>query len=270
VKIFTLIVLLLMTSCAARHESPQVQATNPYQVRAEGLARSGVDALGREQWERAQMLFEKSLQAATLADNQRLMSLAWYNLGRARAAGGDINQARQAFIQAIRQADEAQDAVSRQRAGLALALLDGPASPAGNEPASIDLLRVPDAFPVDVHLAAARLAYLKHQPELARHAYGRVLEKAGQDRSGLTYAARAHLGLTQLVREQAAKDGAGDDAAWKHLNQALDLLRRSGEPRLMLKALYLAAEMEANPVRRQQWLQRAKAVQQALQKTHKE
>jgi len=270
VKAIALIFLLLMTSCAARHEPPQVQATNPYQVRAEGLARSGVDALGREQWKRAQILFDKSLQAATLADDKRLMSLAWYNLGRAREADGDAEKARAAFLQAIQQADQAQDAVSRQRADLALALLDAHDSAADKVAVSTDLLRVPDSFPVDVHLAAARLAYLEHQSELARHAYGRVLAMVGQDRSGLTYSARAYLGLTELAREQAAMDGVGEEAAWKHLHQALDLLHRSGEPRLMLKALHLAAEMEANPTRRQQWLQRAKAVQQALQKVHKE
>jgi len=267
VRVFALF-LLLLSACVGRHEPQQAEVTNPYQVRAEGLARSGVDALGREQWKRAHMLFEKSLQAATLADDQRLISLAWYNLGRARGAGGNAEEARAAFLQAMRQADEAQDAISRQRAGLALALLDEHDPAAGKVPAGADLLRVPDSFPVDVHLAAARLAYLKHQPELARHAYGRVLEMAGQDRSGLTYAARAHLGLSELARDQAALDGSSEDAAWKHLNQALDFLHRSGEPRLMLKALNLAADFETNPARRQQWLQRGKAVQQALQKMH--
>ena len=269
-KSFGLIILLLMTACAAKHELPQTQVTNPYQARAEGLARAGVHALDREQWNRAKMLFEKSLQAATLADDQRLMSLAWYNLGRAQVVRGDAKAARTAFQQAIRQADAIQERVSMKRAGLALALLDEQDSSQAKGLPSADLLRVPDAFPIDVHLAAARLAEIRHQFELAQHAYGRVLEMAGQDRSGLTYAARAHLGLVGLARSQAAPDGVVKDSAWMHLNQAISLLRRAGGPRLMLQGLNMAAEMEADPIRRQQWQQRAAAVQQALQKAHSE
>jgi len=270
VRTLGLILLLCMVACATRHEPPQTQVTNPYQARAEGLARAGVDALGREQWKSAQMLFEKSLQAATLADDERLMSLGWYNLGRAYAASGDTTAARAAYLQAMRQADEVHDAVNRQRAGLALALLDERDSTEGKVAESDNLLEVPDSFPIDVHLAAARLAQLRHQSDLARHAYGRVLELVGQDRSGFIYAARAHLGLAELIRSKAALDGVTENSAWKHLNQALDLLRRAGDPRLMLQALNLATEMETDPIRRQVWLQRASAVQQALQKAHSE
>jgi len=262
--------LLLMTACAAKHELPQTQVTNPYMARAEGLARAGVHALDREQWNRAQMLFEKSLQAATLADDQRLISLAWYNLGRAQAVRGDMKAARTAFQQAIRQADAIQDRVSMKRAGLALALLDERDLSEPKAPAGDDLLRVPDSFPIDVHLAAARLAETRHQSEQAQRAYGRVLEMAGQDRSGLTYAARAHLGLVELAHSQTASDEVAKNLAWKHLNQAIGLLRRTGGPRLMLKALNLAAEMETDPARQQQWQQRASAVQQALQKARSE
>jgi len=270
VKAFGLMILLLVTACAAKHELPQTQVTNPYQVRAEGLARAGVDALDREQWNRAQTLFEKSLQAATLADDQRLMSLAWYNLGRARAVKGDAEAARTAFQQAILQADAIQDVVSMKRAALALALLEERGPSENKEPASTDLLRVPDSYPIDIHLAAARLADIRQEYRLAQYAYGRVLEMAGQDRSGLTYAARAHLGLVESARSEAAPDGLVKDSAWRHLNQAIGLLRRVGRPRLMLHALNLAAEMETDPARRQQWQQRAAAVQQALLKVRGE
>ncbi len=263
-----LIILLFMAACAARHDLPQTQVTNPYQARAEALARSGVDALGREQWKRAQMLFGKSLQAATLADNASLISLVWYNLGRARAGDGNTSGAQAAYAQSIRQAGNAQDTVSRQRAYLALALLDGRNLAQSKESASDDLLRVPDSFPIDVHLAAARLACLRHKSELARHAYGRVLAKAGQDRSGLIYAARAHLGLARLLSADGGHDSAVD--AQQHLERAFKLIYRAGEPRLILQALNLAAEMEADPARRAQWLQRAEAVQQALHKAHAE
>jgi len=269
-KALGLIMLLLMTACAAKHELPPQPVTNPYQARAEGLARAGVDALDREQWSRAQALFEKSLQAATLADDQGLMSLALYNLGRAQAVRGDVKAARTAFQQAIKQADATHDAVSMRRAALALALLEEQGSSENKELASADLLRVPDSFPIDVHLAAARLAEIRHQSDLAEHAYGRVLEMAGRDRSGLTYAARAHLGLVDLARSEAGPDGVVKDSAWRHLNQAIGLLRRVGGPRLMLQALNLAAEMEADPARRQQWQERAAAVQQALHKAHSE
>lgn len=269
-KALGLIMLLLMTACVAKHELPQTQVTNPYQARAEGLARAGVDALDREQWNRAQTLFEKSLQAATLADDQRLMSLAWYNLGRTQAVRGDAKAARTAFQQAILQADAIHDVVSMKRAALALALLDERGAFQDKELASADLLRVPDSFPIDIHLAAARLAEIRHQSELAQHAYERVLEMAGQDRSGLTYAARAHLGLVALARSETAPDGGVKDSAWKHLNQAIGILRRVGGPRLMLQALNLAAEMETDPTRRQQWQQRATAVQQALHQARSE
>jgi len=270
VRALGLIILLLMTACAAKHELPQTQVTNPYQTRAEGLARAGVHALDREQWVRAQMLFEKSLQAATLADDQRLMSLALYNLGRAQAVRGDAKAARTAFQQAIQQADVIQDRVSMKRAGLALALLDERDLSVPKNSGNGELLRVPDSFPIDVHLAAARLAEIRHQSELAQHAYGRVLEMAGQDRSGLIYAARAHLGLVELARSEAGPGEAVKGSAWKHLNQAISLLRHAGGPRLMLQALNLAAEMESEPVRRQQWQQRAAAVRQALQKARSE
>jgi len=261
----------MLSACAGPHKAQQLEVTNPYQVRAEGLARSGVDALSREQWKSAQMLFEKSLQAATLADDNRLMSLGWYNLGRARAADGKVREASAAYQQAILQAEKAKDAVSRQRAALALALLQ---QPEGSDAAVADsLLNVPESFPVDVHLAAARLAYLRHQPDMANKAYGMVLNKAGQDRAGLIYAARAHLGLAKILRgEEVHAKGATAEThpAWKHLHQALDLLHRAGEPRLMLQALNFAAEIEVDPVRRGQWTQRAAAVERALREAHTE
>jgi tetratricopeptide (TPR) repeat protein len=235
-----------------------------------------VDALSREQWKSAQMLFEKSLQAATLADDNRLMSLGWYNLGRARAADGKVREASAAYQQAILQAEKAKDAISRQRAALALALLEQTSvEKQANHVsgASNSLLNVPESFPVDVHLAAARLAYLRQKPDMASKAYGMVLKKAGQDRAGLIYAARAHLGLAQISRDEAVREEgakAGADSAWKHLYLALDFLHRAGEPRLMLQALNLAAEMEADPARQQQWQERAAAVQQALHKARSE
>jgi len=272
VRAFGLCLLLLVTACAVHKEvqsSPAV--TNPYQARAEALARSGVDALGRGKWSAAQMLFGKSLQAATLADDERMISLAWYNLGRARAGGGDASGARSAYQQSMRQAGKAHDRVSFRRAGLALALMDQArtSDSSGQEKVPVeDLLDVPDSFPVDIHLAAARLAWLRGKPELARQAYGRVLVMAGPDRSGLIYAARAHLGLARLSSGETGPDSAA--AAHRHLDRAFELVHRAGEPQLMLQALNLAADMEADPARRQQWLQRAEALRRALKEAHAE
>ena len=268
-RIFALCVLLLMVACVKHHEPMPEQVTNPYQARAEGLARSGVAALGREQWKTARMMFAKSLQAATLADDGRMIALAWYNLGRARAGGGDVQGARLAYQQSRQQAEKAQDAVNQQRAALALALLEHGMPSDGKGGGQEDaLLVVPASFPVDVHLAAARLAWLRGKFELARKAYSQVLAMAGPDRYGRIYAARAHLGLARLMAAESGQDAA--TAAHRHLDQAIKLIHRAGEPRLMLQALQLAADMETDPALRQLWQQRAAAVRKALHEVRTE
>jgi tetratricopeptide (TPR) repeat protein len=258
----SVLILMLLTACAAHRETVRESIPNPWQSKAEDLTRSGVNALDKGQWKNAQGLFEQSLQAATLTDDEQLMSLDWYNLGQAHVAGGNGQAARAAYRQAILLADGVKDAVGRQRAALALALLEeGAAVQDKAEDVSADavLLKVPDYFPVDIHLAAARLATIRHQPDLARLAYDRVLRMAGKDRSGMLYSARAHLGLAEL----ASADHSTADAR-KHLGMALNLLHRTGEPRLMLQALDMAANAEPDPTRRQQWLERASAVRRIL------
>jgi tetratricopeptide (TPR) repeat protein len=258
-----------MAACVKHQEPIPPQVTNPYQARAEGLARSGVAALDRGQWKTAQTMFAKSLQAATLADDGRMIALAWYNLGRARAGGGDLPGARAAYQQSRRQAEKVQDAVNRQRAALALALLEHGMPREGQGDVQEDaLLVVPASFPVDVHLAAARLAWLRGKSDLARKAYSRVLAMAGPGRYGRIYAARAHLGLARLIAAESGQDAI--TAARRHLDQAIELIHRAGEPRLMLQALQLAADMEPDPALRQAWQQRAAAVRKALHEARSE
>lgn len=253
-KWHVLLLLLLLSACAPRQAVVEEPVINPWKVRAESLAHSGVDAMGREQWDRARMMFERSLQAATLAGNERLVALAWYNIGRARASAGDEPEARHAFQQAIGQADSTGDAVNSRRASLALALLSGGVSTAEDDA----MLDVPVGYPIDIHLAAARLAALRGHDARARAAYARVLDMAGKDRAGRLYAARAHLGLAGLERV------ANVPAAQRQLTRAMDILQRAGQPRLMLQALMLAAELEDDPARRQQWQRRAGQLRAAL------
>jgi len=274
-----LIVLLLLAACAHRSEAPSVQVNNPWQKKAESLARSGLGAMDRGQWSVAGMMFERSLQAATLASDDQLIALGWYNLGRARASAGNIASARHAYLQAVRQADAAGDAVNSRRAGLALAMLNQ-AMPGGENQPHVDaLLDVPAAFPVDIHLAAARLAMLRGQAGAAREFYARVLGMAGKDRAGLLYAARAHLGLAELESQAVSRQTvapqavsrqtdsqSGNAAAWLHLNRAMDLLGRAGQPRLMLQAVNLAADLETDTRSRLAWQQRAEALRSALHK----
>jgi len=259
-RLAVLLVLLALSACASRMPAPEVQVNNPWQANAESLARSGVDAMEREKWGFARVMFERSLQAATLAGDEKLMALGHYNLGRAQTAGGDAAAARQSYRQAIRQADSAGDAVNARRAALALAMLED-----GDAQASEAQLDVPVAFPIDIHLAAARLAVLRGRENAARQSYARVLGMAGKDRNGLLYAARAHLGMAEL--EYAADSQGGNAAAWAHLNTSLGLLRRAGQPRLMLQAVKLAAKLESEPVRRQMWQQRARALENILQRS---
>lgn len=252
------LILMLLTACAAHRETVLESIPNPWQSKAEDLTRAGVNALGRGQVKNAQRFFEQSLQAATLADDERLMSLDWYNLGQSHVAAGNDQAARAAYRQAFRLADGVKDAVGRQRAGLALALIeDDPIVQDKAEEGSTDdaLLKVPESFPVDIHLAAARLASMRHQPDVSQLAYERVLHMAGKDRSGMLYAARAHLGLAEL----ALAHHSGVDAR-KHIGMALNLLHQTGEPHLMLRAMDMAANVEADTIRRQQWLERANAI----------
>ncbi|MDQ6972498.1 MAG: hypothetical protein Q9M30_07610 [Mariprofundaceae bacterium] len=278
-KYLVLSLMLLLTACAGHHASPPEAVQNPYQLKAESMARAGVNAMGRGKMMRAVTLFEQSLKAATLADHAPLISLAWYNLGRARSAAGDVAGAADAFRQAAGKAAKAGDAVGRQRAELALALLETAPALRGIAAAgeSSDLiLRVPDDYPIDVHLAAARLAVAKAaaQPgrtaryvDIASHAYMRVLEKAGADRAGLIYAARAHLGLARLTSQsggQSSGDSVSQAGAAGDLSQAMVLIHRAGAPGLMLEALTLAADMETDPQRQDAWLKQAGELRQAL------
>lgn len=258
----SVLLLMLLAACVAHRETVHESIPNPWRSKAEDLTRAGVHALERGQWKSAQRRFEQSLQAATLTDDEQLMSLDWYNLGQAHVAGGDLQAARTAYRRAVQLAEDAQDAVGRRRAVLALALLDAGAAARNNtEEASADdaLLKVPDSFPVDIHLAAARLANLRHRPDLARSAYEKVLNMAGKDRSSMLYAARAQLGLAELALANHATSKAR-----KHIGIALNLLRRAGKPQLMLRALDMAAKIETDPTRRQQWLKRANAVRRIL------
>lgn len=252
------LLLALLPACATR-QAAQPEVNNPWKSRAESLARSGVAAMGRGRMHSAEQFFQRSLQAATLAGDRQLVALDWYNIGRARAASGDAQGARAAFSEALAQARSSGDAVNMQRAGLALAMLDASSAGTAGDDA---LLQVPENFPVDVQLAAARLAVLHGKPELARHAFERVLALAGPERSGLLYAARARLGLARLAH------ASGDPtAAAAQLNSAIALLRRAGDPPLLRQAMLLAAQLAPDAALRALWKQRADDIGRALHDT---
>jgi len=252
-------VLMLLAAGCAGHQTPQkVEVRNPYIEKATLLNKNGVAALQQRHPARASRLFNAALQAATLADDAHWMALSGYNLGRALAAAGDKAAAQLAYQMAIKQAEASGDSVNLMRVRLALALLGGEIAD------SLPVQSVADDFPIDIQLAAGQLAGLRNQQDMARHAYARVLALAGEDRAGLLYAARAHLGLAGLARQ------AGDmQIAQAQVTTALALLHRAGAPLLTAKALRFAAKLEKDPSRRRVLLQRAEDISRALDVSQK-
>jgi len=217
------------------------------------LAEAGIAAMQGERWDYARNVFARALKAAQLTDDPRLVAKQWYNLGAAHVATGDRQEGLRDFHAAQVIAERAGDSVMTIRIRLARALLPGQAN-----------TWQPDAlsakYPVDIHLAAARLAQKQKRYHVAKQEYHVVLKKRGTSRMGLLYRAQAHLGLAMLAREEQ-----GVARAKQEVEASLGLLRQVGSPRLTAYALlfYGGLEIPANDSR--QSLQRALVIYQALE-----
>ncbi len=252
------VLMLLLAGCAGHHAPQKAELRNPYIEKATLLNKNGVAALQQRHPVRASRLFSAALQAATLADDAHAMALSGYNLGRALAAAGDKAAAQLAYRMAIKQAEASGDSVNLMRVRLALALLSGEFGD------YVPVQSVADDFPIDIQLAAGQLAALRNQQDMARHAYARVLALAGEDRAGLLYAVRAHLGLAGLAQQTA-----DEKMVRAQVTTALSLLHRAGAPLLTAKALRFAAGLEKDLSRRRALLQRAEGIARALKESQK-
>jgi len=247
--------LLLMSGCAGHHVQQEMQISNPYIEKAIRLNHSGVMMLAKRHPVRAGGMFRAAIKSATLADDAHWMALSWYNFGRAQAEFNDNKGARKAYGKVVQLAETAGDRVNEMRARLALALL-------GGEKRRDDervLAAVDKSFPVDVQLAAGQLAAKFRLQKSSRQAFEQVLLLAGQNRTGLLYAARARLGLAGL--DIAANDM---DAAAGQINRALVLLHQAGSPELLKQALQLAARIQTDVRKKQRLMQRIDDISQAM------
>ncbi|MDX8391579.1 MAG: hypothetical protein R8K53_03300 [Mariprofundaceae bacterium] len=251
--------MLFMAGCAGHHAVQQEAAHNPYVEKAEQLNKNGVAALQKSHPAKAGRLFAAARQAATLADDASWIALSGYNMGRAYAAEGDNAAAETAYQKAMQAATAAGDGINLMRIRLALALLG---SDVGDK---LAVQFVADDFPIDVHLAAGQLAVMQDRQDIAQHAYARVLALAGEDRAGLLYSARAHLGLADLAR-------ASDDVQMARAEGrlALALLHRAGAPELTAQALRFIAGLEKDLPRRRALLQRSENISHLLKADRKE
>ncbi len=116
-------------------------------------------------------------------------------------------------------------------------------------------------WPADVHLAAARLAQYQGRNDVAGEEYRRAADRSNRKtRAGLTYRAQAHMGLAML-----AHAAGNNNAARKETEQALQLCRQVGAPRLAAHALLLSSELDGDAAARRDSLERALSIYRALQ-----
>jgi len=205
-----------------------------------------------ERWDYALNVFARALKEAQLSDDLCLVTKQWYNLGAAHVAAGDRQEGLRDFHAAQVIAERAGDSVMTMRIRLARALLPGQANTW--QP---DLLAA--KYPVDIHLAAARLAQKQKRYHVAKQEYDVVLKQRGRSRMGVLYRAQAHLGLAMLAREE--QDVAN---AKQEVEASLGLLRQVGSPRLTAYALLFYGGLEVSAHDRRQSLQRALVIYQAL------
>ncbi|MDQ7000409.1 MAG: hypothetical protein Q9M12_05950 [Mariprofundus sp.] len=253
----------LLSACAGgSHKAADETVQNPYIKRAKTLTDAGIFAMQRERWEYARNVFERALKEAQLADNPRLVAQQWYNLGTANAAAKHNKEALHDFSEARIVAERAGDQTGLARARLAWVLLT---IRTGKQPANANIWQ-PDVFamdyPVDVHLAAARLAQKQQRRHVAKQEYEIVLKKSGKFRPGLLSRGQAYLGLAMLAREEQNMKSAKRD-----VEKSLDLLRQAGSPRLIAHALLFYGKLEVPVNDRRDALQRALVIYQRLDDT---
>jgi len=247
-----LAIIVLLVACGGTHYEDNEAVKNPYIKQANTLAGAGITAMQDERWDDAKHVFARALKAAQLADDSRLVAKQWYNLGAAYAAAGEHQMALRDFHQAQVIAEQAGDSAMCMRIRLARALLPGQAA---WQP---DMLAI--KYPIDIHLAAARLAQKQQRYDVAKQEYHVVVNKSGKSRSGLLYRAQAHLGLAMLAREEGNMASAGQE-----VEASLDLFRQVGSPRLIAYALLFHGQLEIPVKDRRTSLQRALVIYQALE-----
>ncbi len=242
-----------LAGCGASYHVADEGVQNPYVKKANTLAEAGISAMQAERWAYAQNVFIRALKAAQLTDNPQLVAKQWYNLGAAHVAIGNHQEALHDFHEAQFIAERSGDSGMRIRTRLARALLPGQAP-----------LFTPDMlaakYPIDIHLAAARLAQKQQRDEVAAQEYHFVVKKSGKSRLGLLYQAQAHLGLAMLARKQQ-----NIASAKREVRASLDLFRQAGAPRFIAYALLFYGKLEIPINDRRESLQRACVIYQALE-----
>ncbi len=238
------ILLPWMAACSHHADTTPAAPENPYLVSSRSLAENGLAALRRERWAAAEQAFQQSLQAAELADDMPQVIVAWYRLGVLYRAMQRPQAAKTAYAESLRLAEAEQQPVMAMRAHLALLLLAATSEPT----ATADSEKLPDslynapAWPLDIHLQAARLAQLRGDMTRAQRAYQMVIAAQSDTAADATaiapLQARAQLGLAELARQRGQQSQAKQAA-----EAALTICHRIGEPRIAAHAHLLLAEL---------------------------
>jgi len=245
--------LLLLSGCGGNTKPPVVE--NPYEQQMQELTSNGVLAMRRESWVAAEHSFTRALQAAQLTADPVLIAHAWYNLGMAYVAEGRLREGDEALLHAEGLASRHHLSDEYERARLNRALLAVKQGHKAWQPPPL-----PRQMPVDVHLAAARLAGLQGRMDTASEEYQLVLRSADKhSAAGLRYRAEAHLGLARLALKQHQPL-----EAMKRSEQALEVCRQVGVPRLTAQALMLKAGLTNDPTVRLDSLERVRGIYHAL------
>lgn len=252
-QLMTIAVLLLLTACGSSGQKTVVD--NPYAERMKELSRNGVAAMQRERWLVAEKLFDRALQAAQLANHPGLIGQAWYNLGTLHVSAGSDKKGEDALKRAIGVAEQHRLEVTHMRAKIALARLH---QKQGNR-AAWQPGALASSMPTDLHLSLARLAQLQKRYDVARHEYLFVSTRKSSGRASMLYKAEAHMGLALIAEQFQDYETARQEA-----KRVLNLSRKIGAPRLAAHALLLSAKLEENEDAKQDDLQDALAIYQAL------
>jgi len=259
-----IVCVALLSACVGggSHQLADAPVANPYVKRAQTLAEVGILAMQRERWEYASNMFTRALKQAQLADDSQLVAQQWYNLGTANAAAQRNQAAQRDFSEAQAVAKRAGDQAGLARARLAGVLL---LIQTGKKPDNENIWQ-PDvfanAYPVDVHLAAGRLAQQQHRRHVAKQEYELVLKQSSKLRSGLLYRGQAHLGLAMLARAEQDKQRSVQE-----VKASLALFRQIGAPRLLAHALLFYGRLDIGIGDRRDALQRALVIYQRLEDT---
>jgi tetratricopeptide (TPR) repeat protein len=247
-----LVALLLISGCGGSGQ--KYVAENPYAERMKELSLNGVAAMERERWDVAEKLFDRALQAAQLANDPNLIAVAWYNLGMLHVSSGDGEKGSEVLKKAVKVAVQHHLQIDRIRAEIALALLNQRHGEKAWQPEVLEA-----ALPEDIHLSAARLAQLQDRFDVARREYEFVLRKRDSNRAIMLYKVEAHMGLALLAHQLG-----NFVEAKKETENVLKKSREVGSPRIAAHALLLSAKLDPDEASKQDSLQDALAIYQAL------